>query len=85
MSVLFHKLFKICLQIEVCFDDDQDITLYTRHYIDGASVAAADTNPSRPSFQDDDDFYQTYDPDDCYSTKNQDSYSSSLGSSVSSK
>ena len=67
----------------MCFNDQFDITLYTRHIVYGESVAAHDINDSRPSFHDDDEVYQEYDPDDCYSTATQDSYAESQGSSVS--
>lgn len=51
--------------IRVCFDPVQETTLYSTHTIRGASIAAKDVNPDRPSFKVDSGYF-TVDVNSCY-------------------
>ncbi|KAK7023466.1 hypothetical protein SK128_010671 [Halocaridina rubra] len=43
--------------IEVCFDSQEETTLYTKHTLHGANIAAKDVEEGRPSFKTDSGFF----------------------------
>ncbi|XP_042873187.1 uncharacterized protein LOC122253865 [Penaeus japonicus] len=56
--------------ISVCYDRNNETTLYSRHTIHGASIAAKDIDPKRPSFKTSHGFFSIA-MKSCYEKKSQ--------------
>lgn len=60
----------MCFQISVCYEGNNETTLYSKHTIHGANIDAKDVDPKRPSFKTSKGFFNVS-MKTCYEKKNQ--------------